>query len=334
MLFFTTLQQVTILLILILIGYFFSKKGIITGQGKKVLAGLLVNLFTPAYSIISLSTRINVYEIKKYALILLAGAVFAVISVLLAIPFAKVLGKEKFHKNLYKYAFAFGNFGYFGYPLLDAVFGLEAKAQMILFCIPLELAVVSYGYYILTEPFGMERQPLSEKSSFKISLKRLFGVPMCASLIGIALGLLSSGLGFAIPSFLNDLCTILGNCRSAPAMLITGAAVASVSFGKLFTSIKAYIISVVRLLILPLICSCLVAIVYLLGWRDADFMRIAFFVIVCSAMPIGMNVVVFPESVGMDATEGAKTCFISYVLALVTLPVIFSVLMKVLTVTF
>jgi predicted permease len=85
---------------------------------------------------------------------------------------------------------------------------------------------------------------------------------------------------------------------------------------------------------MPLVFSAIVAIVYLLGWRDADFMRIAFFFIVSSAMPVGMNVVVYPESAGLDSTEGATSCFISYVLALVMLPIIFSVLMKVIAVSF
>ena len=36
-----------------------------------------------------------------------------------------------------------------------------------------------------------------------------------------------------------------------------------------------------------------------------------------------MITVVYPESCGMDSTEGAKSCFISYVLALGALPLVF-----------
>jgi len=55
--------------------------------------------------------------------------------------------------------------------------------------------------------------------------------------------------------------------------------------------------------------------------------------IMASAMPVGMNVVVYPESAGLDSTEGAKTCFISYILAVVLMPLMF-MLMEVVVNTF
>ena len=76
------------------------------------------------------------------------------------------------------------------------------------------------------------------------------------------------------------------------------------------------------------------AIIYLCGWRDQTFVQIAFISIIAVAMPVGMNVVVYPASAGKDSTEGAKTCCMSYILALITLPIIYTVLLSVLNVTF
>ncbi|MBO7345268.1 MAG: AEC family transporter [Clostridia bacterium] len=332
--FLTTIEQVSLLIILIFVGYYFRKKGIINEQGRKVIASLLVNLFAPAYSIMSLSTIINVHDIQKYAILLVAGVVFALFSIFLAIPLAKATGKDKFHRNIYKYAFAFGNIGYFGYPLVNAVFGAVARAQMILFCVPLSVGISSYGYYILTEPVALDGQLVKEKEEIGSKLKRIFSPPMFASIIGISLGLITSGFNFKLPVIVTDLLTVVGNCQSAPAMLIAGAALASVPFKKLLSSFKAYVVGALRLIGMPLIISGLMALIYLFGWRDANFMRIAFFSIVCASMPVGMNVVVYPESAGMDSTEGARTCFISYILAIVVLPSIFSILTNVLSVTF
>lgn len=335
--FLTTLQQVAILLIFIFIGYFFRKKNIITDGGRKVLAALLVNLFAPAYSISSLSSVVNVNDISKYLLLLLVGVVVTLVLVFVSIPFAKLLGKDKFHQNIYKYAFAFGNIGYFGYPLMYGVFGAEARAQMMLFCLPMSIVIYSYGYYILTKPtteISIENLKTNNKKSFIRKISFLYNPPMIGAYIGIALGLLKSGIGFELPKFFTDLFTIAGNCQSAPAMLVTGAVLAGLPFKKLFTSWKPYVIGTIRLLVFPLIFGALFALVYLIGWRDQTFMQIAFISILSVGMPVGMNVVVYPESVGADSTEGAKTCFISYVLALITLPIIFSVAMTVLGVTF
>ena len=44
------------------------------------------------------------------------------------------------------------------------------------------------------------------------------------------------------------------------------------------------------------------------------------------SLPCGMNVVVYPESVGLDSTEGARACFVSYIMAIVTVPIVFTIL--------
>lgn len=334
MLVWITLQQVLILITLIFIGYFFRKKGLITDHGRKVLASLLVNLFSPCYAIMSLSTIVTINDLQKYAILFAGGIIFAIISVFVAIPIAKLVGKDRFHQNIYKYAFAFGNVGYFGYPLVNAVFGAAARAQMIMFSIPLNLASASYGYHVLTDPVSMDGKLPEIKIPLRGKLKRFFSIPMLSSIVGVFLGLLSSGLNFTISSIFTDFFTMVGNCQSVPAMLITGASLATMPLKKLLSSMKAYLVAMLRLLGLPLIISGFVAIIFLFGWHDSNFMRVAFFAIVSSAMPVGMNVVIYPESIGLDSSEGAKTCFISYVLALICIPIVFLILMKILTVTF
>ena len=324
--FINTLQQVAVLLLFIFIGYFFKKKGIITDSGKKVLASLLTCLFAPAYSIMSLSSVISIEEIQKYSTIFIAGIVVALISIFVAIPFAKIVEKDKFHRNILKYAFAFGNIGYFGYPLIYAVFNAqsgaivaaEARAQMILFCVPMSIAIYSYGYYILTTPVSDDVK--RKERTLKQKLSFLYSPMLLGAIIGIVLGLLP----FELPQFFADVVKKAGDCQSAPAMLITGAVLAGVPFKKLFTSIKSYIIGAIKLLLIPTIFAVLLFVVYLCGWQNQEFMRIAFLTVIAVSMPVGMNTVVYPESCGMDSTEGAKACFISYILALATLPLIFT----------
>ena len=97
-----TLEQTSILLIFIFIGYFLRKKGIINESGKKVLAGLLVNLFSPCYAIASLSSQLSIEKKNEYLFYLLAGTALAVVIIFVALPFAKILGKDKLEKNILK----------------------------------------------------------------------------------------------------------------------------------------------------------------------------------------------------------------------------------------
>ena len=61
--------------------------------------------------------------------------------------------------QIFCHALAFANIGYFGYPVVGAVFGEAVKASMILFCIPQTIAINTYGYKILTEIADFSGEP-------------------------------------------------------------------------------------------------------------------------------------------------------------------------------
>lgn len=319
MIFLKTLEQTSILLIFIFVGYFLRKREIITQSGKKVLAGLLVNLFSPCYAIASLSTQLSIDKVSDYLVYFLAGIALVIVLVFVALPFAKWLGGNKLQRNILKYALAFANIGYFGYPVVGAAFGEQMKAIMILFCIPQNIAISSYGYQVLTQKIVEDADGVQNVSKRKINWKQNFrflkSPPFIGYMIGITLGLLP----ITIPDFVQNLFKTAGNCQSATAMLLTGAVLSNVSLKKMFTSLKPYVIGAIRLIVIPVMLG---GVMYLIGFRGELF-------IIATAsisLPVGMNVVVYPESAGLDGTEGAKMCFISYILALATLPVVFEII--------
>lgn len=309
------------LLLFIFLGYAFRRKEIINDGGKKVLAKLLTFLFAPCYSIISLSSVINIQNISEYLVVFLAGIAVAVFFVILSHPLARLFYKDKEHRNILKYAFSFGNIGYFGYPVVAAIFGAEMRAMMMLFCVPMSVLIYTFGYYVLTadvsEGAENKTRTLKEKLSF------LWSPMMLGAILGIVVGLVTSGFGFELPTIITDVLTVAGNCQSAPAMLLTGAVLAGVPFKNLFTDLKPYLIGVVRLLVLPVIVGAIFMVINLFGVSGENFVLIFRLSVIVAAMPVGMNTVVFPESAGRDSTEGAKSCFISYVMALVCMPIVF-----------
>ena len=63
-------------------------------------------------------------------------------------------------------------------------------------------------------------------------------------------------------------------------------------------------------------------VLYLCGMRGQYFL----FPLLIASLPLGLNLVVFPESYGMEeaATTNARICFVSYLLALIILPLSFA----------
>ncbi|MBR2376866.1 MAG: AEC family transporter [Clostridia bacterium] len=314
--FIATLIQVSTLLIYILVGYFLRRKNLINEKTGKVLSKLLTLLFTPAYTIINLSKNVSVEKISVYLSLLLAGLIILFVLIFINYFFSKLFSKDENIRNMILYMLVFSNMGYFGYPLIEMVFGAEYLVQFMIFGLPFSIAINTYGYYILTKP---TKEELENQNGNSVERRSLIQSIISPPLIGVLLGLIFGFLPFEIPSIVYTILTPASNCMSASAMLLTGSILATLPFSELFKSKRAYLLTFIRLIIIPVIGG---GILFLLGVSKEIF--IASVSLLC--LPSGMNVVVFPESVGKNSIEGAKACFVSYIIALATIPTIFYVM--------
>ena len=106
---------------------------------------------------------------------------------------------------------------------------------------------------------------------------------------------------------------ILACAAGAERILIAGEAVVTAEAAEVFAAAG------IRLLGIPaLFC----AVLFLVGIRGTYLLL----PLLIFSMPLGLNLVVFPESLGEDASENAKLCFVSYILAAFILPVTFAAL--------
>ncbi len=308
MLFTTTLSQVSIFLVYILLGYFLSKAKVIDRSASKVLSKLLTMVFLPCYLVVNLVQHASIENITTYFALILAGLIFIVVAYFICNPIAKKLGKSKLEKNCYLYMIIIGNFGYLGYPLVETVFGAEANIQFILFCLPISIIIHSYGYILLTD---------DGKRNYNFST--FISPPIMAVIIGFVLGLLP----ITMPRIVLDLLTPAKACMSPIAMIMAGIVLSSFSVKELFSSIKAYVTSLITLILIPLFFGGITyALCRFLPIPKEVFIMVASF----CALPAGMNVVVFPESVGHDGSTGARTSFCAYILSVVTLPLMFNLI--------
>ncbi len=296
------------------LGFAFCKARLIGKEGSKVLSKLLVCAFLPAYTVANLSKNVSVDRVVEYALTIGAGLMSACLAIGFGIIASRFFSKEKLERATYQYVFAFGNIAYFGYPLIGAVFGAEQLTSFMLFCLPLSIAINTYGYILLTQTEGTEK-----KHGKGHMLKRIFTVPTLATLLGITLGLIP----LKTPQILYDILTPIGNCMSPIAMILGGIVLGGCSFKELFCTTKAYLASVVRLIVCPLLFGSVAFVSYKFAGLNAGI----FICILASAcLPAGMNAIVFPESVGASGKSGATLCFISYLLGLATVPLWFYLL--------
>ena len=80
--------------------------------------------------------------------------------------------------------------------------------------------------------------------------------------------------------------------------------------------------SAIRLLGIPALVG---GVLFLMGVRG---MYLALPVMIL-CMPLGLNLVVFPESLGIDASDNAKMCFVCNLLTIAVLPFVFALLSQI-----
>lgn len=315
--FLLTLKVVALLLFYMAIGFVIGKKKIVGKDAAKTLASLLTFVILPIYSVANLSKNVTIDKISLYGELFLAGIVFMAVSLALCIPLSKLFVKKGYSRNIYKYLIFTSNLGYFGYPLVQAVFGDVALSMYMIFTLPTSIAINTYGYLILTdksEEFAADSGDFNEKGRNSDIVKRVFSAPMIGTFVGVAIGLLP----FELPEVVYDFLTPASDCMRAVAMILAGLVLSEMSFKTLFVSKKAYLLCLLRLVIYPVVFGGIAYLLYKIGLSVEIFI----FTVCVTALPAGLNVVVFPEAIGMSGKEGAQACFISYVMAIVTLPLI------------
>ena len=302
-----TLNKVGLLLIYIGIGYLLRRTNKLPEKAGHVLSLLCTLVFTPAYNVINLSQNLRMEVLEEKLLIFGYGAIFSVVAVILGLIIAKPIGRTPVEKSSLTYAFTFPNSGYFGYPVIEGVFGGAMLADFMIFATPIGLLCNSYGYIL----FQKEK---------KFNFAKFFLTPLVASLlVGAVIGL----TGLQLPNVVKDALSGAGSCMSPCSMLLAGFMLGKFPLKQLFSGIRPYYLTAIRMIGIPIVFA---VILFLCGMRDMYL----FLPLVFVCLPLGLNLVVYPESCGYekDAGENAKLCFVSYVLALGILPCIFALLTK------
>ena len=318
-------KQVFNFLVLIFIGYVVRRKNVVGESAAQTLAKLLTWVFAPLYSVVNLSKNVSIDRVVGYITNIGWGLLFTIIFIVMANLLAKIFAKDSNEKGMFTYMFSFCNLGYFGYPFIKAVFGEQMLVEYMLFGLSSSITLSVYGYYILTKSASkLNEQNASKSEKRKEVIKRIISPPIIGTLIGITLGLLPINKSSQTFTDIVKIIEPVGNCMSPCAMILTGIVLAKSPLKDLFSSVRAYLISLVRLVGIPLVAGAICILLKLVGVP-----KIVLLLAMClSCFPAGMNVVVYPESVGLDSSAGAKPCFISYILAIITVPIVLSLVLK------
>ena len=299
-----TLNQMLVLFIFMALGVFLNKKRLLPLDDSVVLSKLETYAFVPCLVFSVFYKYCTVENFKQKWTYMLYGAAVMAVSLPIGIVLAKFFAKDGYLKKIYTYSFAVANFSFMGNAVVLGVFGEKVLFDYMIFTLPLNLYVYSIGTASLIP---------TEKGG-KLSVKTFVNPIFIALILGAVCGLLSVPL----PKFITTAISSAGACMSPLAMLLTGFVIGEYSLKTLASDKKVYLASVIRLIILP---SAFMAVLLLLK-TDKDIIRVA---LCATAMPLGLNTVMFPAAYGGDTTPGAGMALVSHLISVITIPVMFSI---------
>lgn len=296
---FIVMQQVLLLILFALVGYTLCKLGKVKSEHTKLLSTLHVYVFLPCSVLNTYATNFTPTYIREKYPLLIASIIIIICTIVLGSLLSKVLTKHPYQRSVYSYSLSFSNYGFFGYPLVESLFGSLALQNAMVFALPISLCTNTWGYAALTKT--------------KFSLKRIFTPVVWATLIGAAIGL----TGFRMPDVVQSLVSKSASCMAPVGMLLAGMVVSEFEFTSLLRGKNNYLISAMRLLVIP----CAIA----LTLKVLGFEEMVLTALMMHAMPCGMNTIVFPRLVGEDCKAGASMTLISSLLAILTVPLLVAI---------
>lgn len=303
----STLSPMLTMFTCIIIGYILNKSEKVPENTATVLSKCENYFILPALSLGSFIKYCSVESLKEnYSLILYAVGVLA-LALIIGTLLSCLFSKDEYKKNIYKYSLTIANFGFMGNAIVPMILGEEMLYKYLLFTLPLSATVYTWGIAILT--------PKSEKK--ESPLKRIINPTSTAMIAGIIIGVL--GIGKYLPKFFLSAIGNISACMGPLAMVLTGFVIAQYDFLSMLKNGKVYVVTFLRLVLLPLI---FVTILRFVG-AEKEVILLAF---IAFGTPLGLNTVVFPAVYGGDTKLGASMAMISHTLCIITIPILYSLI--------
>ena len=288
------LKQLIIMFIYMAAGWGLAKTGLITMEGSKSITNLLLYVILPCVIIRSFCTEAS-SQLMITVLLSIAGAA-AVLGTSMAVAHA-VFKKSPMDD----FGAAFSNAGFMGLPLVSAVLGSDAVIYAAGMVALLNILQWTYGQAVLSGDRHM------------MSAKKVLSNPL---VIAFAIGLVIFFLGIDIPDIISDCMSAISGMNGPIAMIVLGVYLAQVKTAEIFTDKNAWKCSVMRLLVIPAIT----AVILCLLFPSRREMALALLITACA--PVGANLAVYAQKLGMDNRYAVKAICLSTILSVVSMPAV------------
>ena len=299
--YFVALNQILVLFLLIGVGFFCRRAGILNQNSVSSLSKFLLNVCIPAMIIYSMQIPFSESIAENSGVLLVSAVLYYLISfaVCWVTPYVLRCKREEF--GVFRFMSMFSNSMFMGFPILSMLYGSEAIFYAAIFNIPFTLLTYSVGIWLLR----------SGKGGVSFSWKLLLNTAFLSTFVGIVFFVTS----FSIPDPFYGALGLLSDITTPLSLVVTGGFLASLEIRAIFSNVRQYFVAGIRLLVIPMltfaVCSQFISDPLILG-----------IAVVTAGMPAAVNTVILAEEHDARPDIAAQGVFISTLLCVVTLPIL------------
>ncbi|MBE6689146.1 MAG: AEC family transporter [Ruminococcaceae bacterium] len=295
-------QQVIILLFVMLCGIYARKRNFITASSTSNFSKVLLSVCQPCLIISSFQVDYTEALLSTGLKVTLVSAIMH-FSLIVVCLFIFNFIKDNSQRKIYRFSTIFGNCGFLGFPVLNAMYGDVGIFYGAFFTLVFHVVVWSYGIFMLTAGTGKKRFDVHQ-------LKNMINPGTVSTLVGVLL----FAFQIKIPSPLIDGIDMVGDVTIPLSMLVVGALIANTNFSRIFKNVHMYCFCAIKLLILPFIA------ILICKLFNVDPTLLAPIAVIMTGTPAGTITASLAELYGEDAVLGSESVGISTILSIGSIP--------------
>nr|WP_300151383.1 AEC family transporter [Propionicimonas sp.] len=294
-------EQVTIMFVLIALGWVAYRVRWIGPESVKGMTNLLLFLVAPAVTIQAFQRPFDADRLRTIGIVFAVDlAAFALTMVIARLLFSRRLVRDEGKRAALEFGTVYSNAGFLGIPLAQAVLGNDGVLYAVAYVAAYTIFVWTHG----TALFGHDDETLATR------LRRaLLNPGILSILIALPLFLFSVHL----PSPASDVLGYLASMNTPLSMVVVGVNLAAFSLRTVFSDRLVWLGTVVRNVAVPLLF------IGLLGLLPIDpVARMA--VLISVSTPVGAMLVMFTVRHDRDVVFATRLLCLSTLLSVLTLP--------------
>jgi len=288
-----------VIIILISVGVALTKLKIINNDAAKFLSNLILSVALPVAFFNSFP---DVFSFDKLSLFLW-GAAGAIITLTLLILISQLLFAKKIVKKAnheYKFAFAFNNTSFIGYPLVSMAYGPDGLVAYAGFMLPWVIALFTYGVSLFKEDYSI-------KDTFKAFLN--------PNIIGIVLGAIVFIFSLSLPLVLSQTINLIAGITTPLALLCIGFMLYQTKIAGLVKRWQVVFVCLLQLIIPPIFTFLFLKLI------GAPLIVVSVLTLM-QMLPTAATLGLFAQKNELVNSEAGEIVTLSTILAAITVPIL------------